>query len=263
MAIDIPSGLNSDTGRIMGVAVKALLTVTFGFPKPGQFIFPGAELTGKLVRIDIGIPDVVSEKVKTQCRISDAGDFTNLIYEGKKDIHKGSRGHLLILAGSLGKTGAATLTALGALRGGAGLVTLGIPKSLNNIMEAKLTEAMTVPLPETGNGCLSIKAKEEIYHLLEGKTALAIGPGLSTNPETSRLVRDIIGECGLPMVVDADGLNALAEDANSFKSLDKKKILTPHPGEMARLAGLRTEEVQIDRIGTGSGFAKKYGCYMV
>lgn len=261
-AIDIPSGLNADTGQVMGVAVKAELAVTFGFPKLGQLLFPGAELVGRLARIDIGIPDIVVERVSSEYRMIEPDDFSDLIYEGKEDIHKGTRGHLLVLAGSTGKTGAATLTALGALRAGAGLVTLGIPVSLNNILEAKLTEVMTEPLPETAEGSLSLEARDRIFPLLEGKTALAIGPGLSTNPETSALVREIISECGLPMVIDADGLNALAGQVSALESLDDKKVLTPHPGEMGRLAGITSADVQLDRVGVAARFADEHGCFL-
>ncbi|MDP6178885.1 MAG: NAD(P)H-hydrate epimerase, partial [Desulfatiglandales bacterium] len=126
MSIDIPAGLNADTGQIMGVAIKADLTVTFGFPKVGQLVFPGAEIVGRLTRVDIGIPDNVANRVPTSCHMTEPDDLSLLVSHEKQDIHKGSRGHLLVLAGSRGKTGAATLTALGALRAGAGLVTLGV-----------------------------------------------------------------------------------------------------------------------------------------
>ncbi|MBU2497901.1 MAG: NAD(P)H-hydrate epimerase, partial [Proteobacteria bacterium] len=179
MAIDIPSGLNADTGQIMGAAVRADLTVTFGFPKLGQLLFPGADLVGRLARVDIGIPDTVAEQVPTRYRLIETDDFSHLLRTERRDVHKGNRGHLLILSGSTGKTGAATLTALGALRAGAGLVTVGVPKGLNPILETKLTEAMTWPLPETPEGSLSLKAEGEIEALMRGKTALAIGPGLS------------------------------------------------------------------------------------
>ncbi|MFC1820852.1 NAD(P)H-hydrate dehydratase [Thermodesulfobacteriota bacterium] len=134
---------------------------------------------------------------------------------------------------------------------------------MNNILEVKLTEAMTAPLPETADGSLSLKAKKEIYDLVDGKTALAIGPGLSTSPETSALIREIVAECGLPMVIDADGLNALAGKADSLKNLDEKKILTPHPGEMGRLTGLKSKDVQLDRLGVATRFVEDYGCYLV
>jgi ADP-dependent NAD(P)H-hydrate dehydratase / NAD(P)H-hydrate epimerase len=263
MSIDIPSGLNSDNGRIMGAAIRADLTVTFGFPKLGQVIFPGAGLVGRLICVDIGIPDAAAGMVESGHFTTEPDDFRNLLNEMKRDTHKGDRGHLLVLAGSTGKTGAASLTALGALRAGAGLVTVGIPASLNNIMEVKLTEAMTVPLPETAEGTLSLKARDEIWRLMKGKTAVAMGPGLSTNPETTALAREIAVGCDLPMVIDADGLNALAEEPGILEKLDAGKILTPHPGEMGRLTGIKGSDIQLDRTGTAARFAETYKCCLV
>lgn len=263
MSVDIPSGLNSDNGRVMGAAVRADLTVTFGFPKLGQVIFPGAGLVGRLACVDIGIPDAAAGMVESKYFTTEPDDFRRLLNETNRDSHKGDRGHLLVLAGSTGKTGAAALTALGALRAGAGLVTVGIPAGLNSIMEVKLTEAMTAPLPETKEGTLSAKAKDGILRLMKGKTAVAMGPGLSTNPETTALVREIAAVCDLPMVIDADGLNALAEDPGILERLDGAKILTPHPGEMARLTGAKGADVQLDRTGTAAGFAERYKCCLV
>jgi ADP-dependent NAD(P)H-hydrate dehydratase / NAD(P)H-hydrate epimerase len=262
MSIDIPSGLNADNGNIMGAAVKADLTVTFGFPKIGQLIFPGADLVGRLVCVDIGIPDSVAGTVESGYFTSEPDDLRCLL-NNRRDIHKGDRGHLFVLAGSMGKTGAAAMTALGALRAGAGLVTVGIPAGLNSIMEVKLTEAMTVPLPETTEGTLSIKAKDDIWRLMKGKTAVAIGPGLSTNPETTALVREIVQGFDLPMVIDADGINALSEKPGILEKLDSNRILTPHPGEMARLTGLKTGDIQLDRKGTAERFTEKYRCCLV
>jgi len=263
VAIDIPSGLNADTGQIMGVAIKADLTVTFGFPKLGHLIFPGADLVGRLTGIDIGIPDSIANRIPPKHYVTEPDDFAHLFTIEKQDIHKGNRGHLLVLAGSTGKTGAAVLTSLGALRAGSGLVTLGIPKSLNPILETKLTEVMTAPLPETPDGSLSLGAEKEIHGLMEGKTALAIGPGLSTQPETVDLVRKLIAGCGLPMVIDADGLNALAGELNRLAHCKERAILTPHPGEMGRLTGLKSADIQYDRINRASQFVKEYGCYLV
>ncbi|MBN1103469.1 MAG: NAD(P)H-hydrate dehydratase [Deltaproteobacteria bacterium] len=263
MAIDMPSGLNADTGQVMGVAVRADLTVTFGFPKIGQLVFPGAGLVGRLVRIDIGIPEGVSSRIPATYDIVEPEDFRELLCGDRPDVHKGDRGHLLVLAGSTGKTGAAALTALGALRAGAGLVTLGIPWSLNPILENKLTEAMTFPLAETSEGSLSLKAEEGVKRVLEGKTALALGPGLSTHEETRTLVRRVMASCPLPMVIDADGLNALGSDPGALAACRGRAILTPHPGEMARLTGLRSAEVQGDRIGVAGEFSKRHGCFLV
>lgn len=263
MSVDIPSGLNADTGQIMGVAMKADLTVTFGFPKIGQLVFPGAEVVGRLARVDIGIPESIGRQIPESAMMSEPDDFHLLLSAEGQDIHKGSRGHLLVLAGSTGKTGAATLTALGALRAGAGLVTLGVPKTLNSILEGKLTEAMTVPLPETTEGSLSLRAEKEINILMEGKTALALGPGLSTHPETTALVRNVVKKCRVPMVIDADGLNALSEDLRVLADCKGGAILTPHPGEMGRLTGLKISGIQDDRVGTAHRFVEKYGCHLI
>ena len=263
MAIDIPSGLNADTGQIMGNAVKAELTVTFGFPKLGQLLFPGAELVGRLTRIDIGIPNAATEQIPARYHLTEPNDFSDLLKRDRPDVHKGNRGHLLVLAGSTGKTGAAAMTAVGALRAGAGLVTVGVPKSLNAILENKLTEAMTAPLPETNEGTLSLAAEETIHQLMEGKTALALGPGLSTNEETAALVRRIVGNCPLAMVIDADGLNALSGHLDALAPVREKTILTPHPGEMARLTGMTTGQIQEDRIVTAVKFVEEHGCFLV
>ncbi len=263
MAIDIPSGLHADTGQVMGVAVRADLTVTFGFPKAGQLVFPGAELVGRLVCVNIGIPHQVADRLPVSYRLIGPEHFLDLLQEKGQDIHKGDRGHLLILAGSTGKTGAASLAALGALRGGAGLVTLGTPQSLNAVLEEKLTEAMTVPLPDTTEGFLSLQAEEQIGELMKGKSAVALGPGLSTHPETSALVRRVIAGCSLPMVIDADGLNALSGDISVIEHCSGRVVLTPHPGEMGRLSGLTSLEVQRDRLGCATRFASQHGCILV
>lgn len=262
-SIDIPSGIHADTGQIMGAAVKADLTVTFGFPKAGQFLFPGAGMVGRLARIDIGIPDAASDRIPTRLRLTEPLDFSDLIGPAKKEVHKGTRGHLLILAGSTGKTGAAVLAALGALRAGAGLVTVGVPAGLNPILENKLTEAMTLPLPDTEEGTLSIGAEEPIRLALQSKTALAIGPGLSTHPETVELVRRIVASTQLPTLVDADGLNAIAGAPDVLSHAADRILLTPHPGEMSRLTSTSTAAIQADRVGTVSSFVKRHGCFLV
>jgi NAD(P)H-hydrate epimerase len=263
LAVDIPSGINADTGQIMGTAIEADITVTFGFPKVGELISPGAELTGRLTRIDISIPDTVADQVPAEFHMIEPNYFKDFFHMERQDIHKGDRGHILVIAGSIGKTGAAVLTATGALRAGAGLVTLGVPESLNPVFEEKLTEAMTVPLPETSDRSLSIKAEKVILTLLKGKTAVAIGPGLSTNKETIALVRNIVARCDLPMVIDADALNSLAGDMEVLTAHNSKRILTPHPGEMARLTGLKNSEIQADRLGTACAFVKEHGCYLI
>jgi NAD(P)H-hydrate epimerase len=180
------------------------------------------------------------------------------------DGHKGTFGHALILAGSTGKTGASVLTSLGALRVGAGLVTLGIPAGLNPILETKLTEAMTEPLPEEEPGYLGFEALSSIRSLLKGKKALAVGPGISTSQGTRTLIRALLQEKpDLPLVIDADGLSALADSPETLERLAEWAILTPHPGEMARLSGKSVEAIQADRIGEAREFARRFGVVLV
>jgi len=172
--------------------------------------------------------------------------------------HKGDVGHVFIIAGSVGLTGAATLCSLGALRVGAGLVTLGIPESLNDILEVKLTEVMTKPLPETKDRSLSLQALPELVSVIEQVSAVAIGPGLSQQPQTKQLVRQLVPRVTKPCVVDADGLNALAEEPQVLKRLQLPMVLTPHPGEMARLIRQSSQDVQRDRERTAKEFATHF-----
>jgi NAD(P)H-hydrate epimerase len=263
ISVDIPSGIDAGTGRVLGCAVKADVTVSFAMAKLGQVLFPGCEQTGRLFVIDIGIPDEVAISVGFH-EFLDLEEIRPLIRKRDRSAHKGDFGHCLIVAGSTGKTGAAAMAANSAVRTGAGLVTLAVPECLNHILEMKTTEAMTLPLPDEGKGCLTVRAKAVIEKALEGKDALALGPGISGSPETARLVRELTAETLMPMVVDADGLNALSEDTSFL--LRKKSpavILTPHPGEMARLTGLTVGEVERDRIETTRSFAAHYGVYIV
>lgn len=264
LAIDIPSGLSSDLGRPLGLCTRADLTITFGLPKVGQVLFPGCEFVGRLFVIQIGIPPVFQPGPQDRIELLEAGSLAPGLPERKRDGHKGSYGHGLILAGSKGKTGAAALTCLGALRAGAGLVTLGIPESLNPIMEVKLTEAMTEPLPEGEPGCLGPEAFDRIMDLLPGKKGLAIGPGLSTSPGTRLLVENLLTvPPDLPLVIDADGLNILAESPEGLRALKGRAILTPHPGEMTRLTGQPLQTIQTDRIQQARAFSRKYGVVLV
>lgn len=177
--------------------------------------------------------------------------------------HKGDAGHVFLLAGSVGFSGAAALCTMGALRIGAGLVTLGLPKSLHDPMVEKLTEAMLKPLPETKAGSLSLKALPEIVSAIEQRDAAAIGPGLSQQAQTKELVRQLLPKTRKPLVLDADGLNALAEEVVLLRKLPLPIILTPHPGEMARLIKLSSQDVQQDRERIAREFAKQYRVIVV
>ncbi|MBM3212060.1 NAD(P)H-hydrate dehydratase [Candidatus Poribacteria bacterium] len=263
VAIDLPSGLDANTGKVEGSCIKASLTVTMALPKRGLLLYPGASYTGELQVVDISIPGSIIESQGITISLLQASDAIKLLPDRPQDAHKGTFGRAFILAGSVGFTGAAALTSEAALRVGAGLVTLGIPKSLNPIMEVKLTEVMTKPLPETEYMTLATNAKEEIMKNLENADILAIGPGLSRNSETASLIQILSKEVQIPKVIDADGLNALSDNRSILKELAPKTILTPHPGEMARLLGSTILQVQSDRIGIAQSFAKENGVVLV
>jgi hydroxyethylthiazole kinase-like uncharacterized protein yjeF len=258
LAVDIPTGLSADTGQVLGVALKAEVTVTYGWPKLGQVLPPGRDYVGRLWQADISIPPIFAREVPQE--LAEARDLRALMPPRPFASHKGTFGHLLVLAGSEGKTGAAAMTSEAALRAGAGLVTLGIAASLNDIMEVKLTEAMTLPLPEAaGARALGAAALAPITDFLDEKFTLALGPGLGTHPETRELVGQLVHDLPQPMVVDADGLNNLAANTGCLQGAAGPRILTPHPGEMARLLGLSVAEVQARRLDLARETAAKFG----
>ena len=264
-AVDIPSGLDSDTGQLCGVCVRANTTATFAFAKIGQILFPGANYTGDLEIVEIGIPPHIAEEaglrqyLLTSSLISDYLKLTPRL----SDAHKGNTGHLLLISGSPGKTGAAAMTAMSAMRTGAGLVTLGIPSSLNPVLESQCLEAMTCSLSETNDGMLGESSFNAIMELLSGKTCFAIGPGLGNAAETKSLVRRLIQESTVPVVIDADGINSLAGHTKILQNLKPPVILTPHPGEMARLVDSTAKNIQKDRVGCARDFAERFNVHVV
>ncbi len=263
LAVDIPSGLHADTGQPCGVCVAATMTATFAFPKIGHIQLPGAEYVGDLHVIDIGIPPYIAQQTAPRQHLLQHEDIRRMIAPRPADMHKGGAGHLLIVAGAPGKTGAAAMSAMSAMRAGAGLVTLGIPESLNAVLEPQVLEPMTIGLSETPAGCLSDKAADAILELLSDKRCLAVGPGIGTEPATARLVHRLIQESLVPVVVDADGLNNLAGEPDILTNTHSPVILTPHPGEMARMIGETPKAVQADRIGCARRFAESYNVHLV
>ncbi|TAL25035.1 MAG: NAD(P)H-hydrate dehydratase, partial [Nitrospirae bacterium] len=269
VSVDIPSGISSDTGQIMGNAVIADYTITFGLPKRGHFLYPGAEHTGSLFIEDIGFPKALLEAAKVE--LLERRDVSLLIPERPGYSHKGDYGHVLVVAGSRGKTGAAFMAAKACMRAGAGLVTIGVPESLMDVFQARVTEEMILPLPDAGDGTLSSKASEKILKFLSDKAdVLAIGPGISNTDGTKKLISDVVLNAAVPMVIDADAINALSSEINIFKKAKAPIILTPHTGEMARLLqgskGQRVKgsrEIEIDRINTAMNFSKETGTYLV
>jgi ADP-dependent NAD(P)H-hydrate dehydratase / NAD(P)H-hydrate epimerase len=262
-AVDIPSGLNADTGQPLGVCVQASMTATFAHAKPGLTVHPGRGLAGRLQVIDIGIPPEAAHQAAISTELLTAATLGAWLPERQASSHKGTFGHLLVVAGSEGKTGAAILCAQGAMRSGAGLVTLCVPAAVNSIFETCLTEAMTLPLPSSGKGHLSIADYEKIFEATRGKQAVAVGPGLGTAPETAEMVLRLYRQCQEPMVIDADGLNILAGEPAVLASPPGPRLLTPHPGEMSRLTGLATKAIQADRLAVASTFAREKGVFLV
>ena len=263
IAVDIPTGINADTGEIMGIGIKASATVTFALPKRAHFLFPGPEYTGKLHVVDISIPFKAIEQEGIYLQLITEEWIKKTLTPRPPDSHKGTFGHAVVIAGSIGKGGAAAMTALGALRSGAGLVTLGLPASVQSIVAGNMPEIMTAPLPETYNKTISFTAIEPIMELIKDKDVVAIGPGLTTNKDTQTVVRKLIKELHIPIVIDADGLNALVGYVDTLKERESPTVLTPHPGEMARLIGKTSADVQRDRIGIARTFALDYKVYLV
>ena len=269
LSVDLPSGLDADTGHPLGACVQADRTVTIGLPKRGLLVHPGAEFAGKLEVVDIGFPEQVIDAQGIKVNWTTATQASEWVPSRPPASHKGTYGRVLVVAGSTGMTGAAALASEAALRAGAGLVTLATPKPLNPILEGLLPEVMTLPLPETDAGSLSVSATSAILEFAgKTKSVLAIGPGLSQHLDTVRLVHQLVREnreqaLHLRMVVDADGLNALSQAPEVISLLDSDAVLTPHPGEMSRLTRSSVRSLEADRIRTAQQFASEHNLTLV
>ena len=263
-SVDIPSGVDSDNGRVLGTAIRADKTITFGCKKIGLVNYPGADFTGEIEIIDIGIP----EKYYGQCEQIFEPDFqwvAENIPLKESWTYKHKVGNLLVIAGSIGFTGAASMTCMGALRSGAGLVALVCPRELNDIFEEKLTEVITYPVEQTEDISLHLNSLNKILELSDRFDALAVGPGLSRNPDTICLVKELLKKIKKPLVLDADGLSALywqgnveKKDAGSIENIDLTNVvITPHAGEMSSIMGVDGIPLE-DRIKINMETAKKY-----
>ncbi|MBF0446472.1 MAG: NAD(P)H-hydrate dehydratase, partial [Magnetococcales bacterium] len=267
LAVDIPSGVSADSGKILGCGLKAQWTVTFAAEKIGHRIYPGAGLCGEIITVPIGIPKQFIDDDNHTVARNQMDDLA--IPNRKTDGHKGNFGHLLIVAGNVGKEGAATLTALGALRTGPGLVTVATPESARQIIAGKLTEAMTIPLSIDGNQ--HELATNWLYTIQDSAikpTAIAMGPGLGTQENFTICVQALtLHWKDIPIILDADALNLLALSGGQVKIITQKRgaplILTPHPGELARLLQLTVAEIQKDRLAIAVTTAKKWQAWLV
>jgi ADP-dependent NAD(P)H-hydrate dehydratase / NAD(P)H-hydrate epimerase len=251
IAVDIPSGLHADSGKVLGACISADHTGTYGCAKAGQLMEQGTEVCGRLHVIDIGIPPAAFASLGIHQAAITAAEVRRILkgIQRKKSSHKGSHGHLLVLAGSIGMTGAAILSVKGALRSGCGLISLCCPEDLDAIYEASFFEAMTIPLAAS-HSCIGMEDLAAIEQHLHGKQALVIGPGLGTAESTAELVLHLHRTVRIPMVIDADAINILAQAGDQLPAPPGPRVFTPHPGEIARVLGTTIAQVQKDRIGT-------------
>ena len=261
LSVDIPSGLDADSGQVLGCAVQADVTVTFQLQKQGMVQYPARDYVGSVIVCDIGIlPQLMDDASLAQ--LLSFTSIRGLLPKRISTGHKGSFGHILVVAGSSGKTGAAILSGLGCLRSGAGLVSLCVPERLNQTLEMNLIEAMTIPVQGQDGECFHNRDYSQVMAASKGKSCIVVGPGLGMEDSTIQFVNQLVQACDLPLVIDADGLNAL--DLGVLQEKDAKKVvLTPHPGEMARLTGLSIAEIQRDRVAAAKGLAQKLGVVVV
>ncbi|HTS49958.1 MAG TPA: NAD(P)H-hydrate dehydratase [Bryobacteraceae bacterium] len=263
VSVDLPSGLDSDSGAIAGDAVHADHTVTFTAPKLCQALSPACELVGKLHVVPIGSPpDLYERDNSIFLALSEPSLFAHLFRPRARESNKGTYGHVLVIAGGRGKTGAAAMAGIAALRAGTGLCTVASAASAINAIASHAPEIMTEPLAETEGGAISTRSLDDgsLRRILEGKNVIALGPGLGRDPETVQFVHRVVAEIAMPMVVDADALNALASHNVRFQG---SRILTPHPGEMSRLTQQTVAHIQHDRIATARSFATERGVHLL
>jgi NAD(P)H-hydrate epimerase len=260
LAVDVPTGLNSDTGAVDALTVAADYTVTLGCTKVGLHLYPGARYAGRVQVVDIGIPPDLTADLPYELMTASA--VRALLPARPPDANKGSFGKVLVVAGSENYVGAAHLSAAGAYRVGAGLVTLACPRSLQPVIASNLTEVTYLPLPEEDRG-LAREAADHVLRTLKGYDVLLLGCGLGQRGATQSFVRAVLfslpGEPPPAVIVDADGLNTLAKTPGWWRELKAPAVLTPHPGEMSRLSGRSIAEIQADRLGCAVGCAQEWG----
>jgi hydroxyethylthiazole kinase-like uncharacterized protein yjeF len=261
VAVDIPSGADADAMDTQaGTIAQADTIVTFTAPRPAHVF--SLLTTGSTFVADIGSPNAAIVSTM-HLNVITARDVAPLIGPRAAESNKGNYGHVLVVGGSLGKAGAAAMAGMAALRTGAGLSTVATPKSVLGTVAGFHPELMTEPLQETDAGTIPSSALSRIEELAKGKSVLAIGPGISRDPQTAALVRTLIAKLQLPMVLDADGLNAFEGRTDELNGKDRTFVITPHPGEMARLAGCTIAEVQKDRLGVARKFAREHELIVV
>jgi NAD(P)H-hydrate epimerase len=266
VAVDLPSGLNGGRHRPLGVCVRADLTVTFAAPKIAHVLPPASEAVGELVVADLGIPPRLVEEVEEpegRLHLLVGEELAASLPPRERSGHKGSYGHALLVAGSPGKAGAAILAARGAVRAGAGLVTVAVPEPILPAVDLGSLESMTLGLPASVFGSIAGEAVQRVLEAAEGKAVLALGPGLGQDADAAAAIRRMVLEAPLPVVADADALNAFAGRAGELKGRREATVLTPHPGELSRLLGTPTAELLDDRLAAARGAAEETGAIVV
>jgi hydroxyethylthiazole kinase-like uncharacterized protein yjeF len=266
VAVDLPSGLAGSQAQLIGPHIEAALTVTFAAPKVAHVFPPAADAVGEMVVTDLGIPPRLVDDVEEEAgdlHLLMGEELADLIPEREPDSHKGDYGHALVVAGSSGKAGACILAARAAVRAGAGLVTAAVPEPILQTVDLGSIESMTLALPAGASGQLAERAAEVVLKAAEGKTVLALGPGLGQEPSTVAAIRRIVLESALPLVLDADGINAFAGKAGDLAGRRAETVLTPHPGELGRLLGISTAQIEEDRIAAARGAAEETGAIVV
>lgn len=261
VSVDVPSGVDSDTGATPGAAAAAEITVTMGLGKCGLYLHPGRALAGAVEIADIGFPAELLAGGHTF--LLDEAHIRSIIPARAPDGHKGTFGTALVVAGSRGFSGAACLAGAAAVRSGCGLVRLAVPRGICGIVESRVLEATKAPMPETAGEALGLAALDGLLELAGNADAVAIGPGIGTDPETKALVLELLPRLTRPVLVDADGLNNLAGSLDALAHTKAPVILTPHPGEFSRLTRLTPQQVNADRIGTSREFATRHRITLV
>ena len=258
VSIDLPTGMSADTCDLIGETIDAAVTVTLGAPKLPLVLPPAEARSGEVVIADIGIPgEVIASLDGPRIELLTRERLRPLVEPRSVDAHKGDFGRVLVVAGSVGKSGAAVLAAQGALRSGAGLVTVATPRSCQPIVAAHGAEFMTEPLDETSSGTVDFSALESVQAL--SADVIVAGPGLGRGESVTAFVRELLENSGVPLVLDADALNAFADEPSALVGREGRDvIITPHPGEMSRLVGCSVEDLQADRLGIASNFARTH-----
>ncbi len=263
LAVDVPSGINSDTGEVCGIAVRADATVTLGAIKLGLMLFPAADYVGDLFVGSLGIPETLFASLNIRRFVTTHELVAQALPPRHPNSHKGNYGRVLIVGGALGMTGAALLAGKAALRSGAGLVQVALPKSLNLAAEAAALEVMSFPLPETDAGTIAPEALSALTPRLDWADVIAVGCGISRHERTQTFVRQLVAQVDKPTVIDADGLMALVGHTDLLRKRQALTVLTPHPGEMAALLKTTTEAVQRDRVGIALHAAETFHAIVV